>query len=230
MKSVSILALSAMGILVACSGGATTEQDRGVEGAGDPAAAAPDKNPDGKPYPTTNIGTRARSGKTPGNTIANYKFMGYPDGDVTKGFVPLSLASYFDPAGTKFRMIHIQASGSWCVHCQKETETVTPLRQQLLDRKVVWIISLAEGSVPGTPSTVTDLKKWVAEFKAPYTHFLDPGNRNLGPFYDAAALPWNATIDARTMEIVDAHVGGAETESDLLGEVDDLLGKLDALK
>ena len=142
----------------------------------------------------------------------------------------MSMASFFDPKATRIKMIHIQASGTWCIHCQKETETVAPLRQKLLDRKVVWIISLAEGKTPGTAATASDLDKWINAFKAPYTHFLDPGNRNLGPFYDSAALPWNATLDARTMEIIDAHVGGAETEKDLLGEVDELLAKIDSIK
>ncbi len=208
-------------------GGTPGPQDPGVQGNGDTsAAAAPDKNPDGVPYPTNNIGTNARQGNTPGNTMVNYKFLGYPDGDVTKGLQAMSMASFFDPKATRFRMIHIQASGTWCIHCQKETQTVAPLRQKLADRKVAWIISLAEGKTPGAPSTAADLDKWVAQFKAPYTHFLDPGNRNLGPFYDSAALPWNATLDARTMEIVDSHVGGAENEADLLGEVDGLLAQL----
>ena len=228
------LALMLAASAVACSSstsptpaGTGGKQDPGVQGTGDTsAAAAPDTNPDGVPYPTANIGTNARQGNRPGNTMVNYKFLGYPDGDITKGLQALSMASFFDPKATKFKMIHIQASGTWCIHCQKETSTVAPLRQKLLDRKVVWIISLAEGKVPGTPSTSSDLDKWINAFQAPYTHFLDPGNRNLGPFYDAAALPWNASIDARTMEIVDSHVGGAESETALLGEVDDILAQL----
>jgi hypothetical protein len=36
---------------------------------------------------------------------------------------------------------------------------------------------------------------------------LDPGNQNLGVFFDAAAIPFNANIDARTMEILSTDVG-----------------------
>ena len=62
--------------------------------------------------------------------------------------------------------------------------------------------------------------------QAPYTHFLDPGNHNFGPFYDAAALPWNATLDARTMEIIDSEVGGLEDAKTLLANVDQFLAEL----
>ena len=36
---------------------------------------------------------------------------------------------------------------------------------------------------------------------------LDPGVKNLGVFFDAAAIPWNADLDARTMEILQDGVG-----------------------
>jgi hypothetical protein len=57
---------------------------------------------------------------------------------------------------------------------------------------------------------------------------LDPGNKNLGVFYDAAALPWNANINAKTMEILQAGTGAHTTESSIMGELDEWLGKIDA--
>lgn len=231
IASLSLLALASIVAVAACSssnstagtdGTATpTNQDKGLGGGGDTAAAtAPDTNPAGVPYPTANIGTNPRAGTTKGNTLANYKFLGYPDGDMTKGLQPISMATLFDPTGSTVKLIHIQASGSWCVYCQAETKTITPMRQKLADRKVAWIISLAEGATPGTPSTTADLNKWVAQFKAPYTQLLDPANKNFGPFYDAAALPWNANIDAKTMEILSSGVGATTTEQAILDDVD----------
>ena len=38
---------------------------------------------------------------------------------------------------------------------------------------------------------------------------LDPGLKNLGGFFDAAAIPWNSDIDVRTMEILDSNEGWA---------------------
>jgi hypothetical protein len=236
IASLSFLALAA---LAACSStnstgttgtgtGAPGTPDQGLGGDGDTSAAgAPDKNPDGVAYPTANIGTNPRVGATRGNTLANYKFLGYPDGDMTKGLQPISMATLFDPSGAKVKLIHVQASGSWCVYCQEETKTITPMRQKLADRKVAWIISLAEGPTPGSPSTTQDLNKWVSQFKAPYTHLLDPANKNFGPFYDAAALPWNANINAETMEILSSGVGATTAEQAILDDVDSWLAKID---
>lgn len=112
----SLLALAACSSSTPTTGtttGSGTAPDKGLAGEGDTAAAtAPDKNPDGVPYPTDNIGTNPRSGTRPGNKLVNYKFLGYPDGDVTKGLQPISMAQLFDPSGTRVKLIHIQASGS----------------------------------------------------------------------------------------------------------------------
>lgn len=230
MKIAALFAPLALAVVASAGAGCSSstpatsgeEQDRGIEGPG-AAAAAPDKNPDGVDYPTQNLGTAARSGDRPGNVIANYKFMAYKDGNVANGLEPVSMAAYFDPSGARYKLIHIAASGAWCKPCRDEAQIVAPLRAKLEERKVVWLISLAEGPTPGTASTQKDLDLWISQLKAPYTHFLDSGNYNLGPFYDAAALPWNTDIDARTMEILTSRVGVNPTESAILGEIDKAL-------
>ncbi len=221
--AVGLIALVAA---AACTSSTEPAQDPGLTGTGTGASqaeSAPDKNPDGVEYPTANIGTQPRIGKTKGNTIANFKFMGYPDGNVDGGLQPISLANFFDPQGTKYRLIHIQASGSWCTYCRQETEVVTPMVNDIKAKKVVWIISLAEGVTPGSPSTKTDLDRWVKAFNSPFTHLWDAGNAKLGIFYDAAALPWNTNIDARTMEILTATVGATTGKDAILKEIDDAL-------
>jgi hypothetical protein len=201
-----------------------SQQDPGLTGTGTTAAAAaPDTNPDGVPYPKGSIGTRARRGSTPGDRIQNFKFLGYPNADQSKGLQPISLAEYFDPSGSRYRLVHIQAAGVWCTACQAETEVIVPLKSQLDGRKTVWLVSLAEGPTPGTPSVRDDLDRWIAEYKSPYTHWLDPNNANLGPFYDRTALPWNANINAKTMEILTSATGAAITADEALKEIDDAL-------
>ena len=84
-------------LLAACSSTSTSatngEQDKGLDGAGDTAAAgAPDTNPEGIPYPSDNIGTNPRLGDRAGNKMRNYKFLGYPDGDMSQGLQPISMA------------------------------------------------------------------------------------------------------------------------------------------
>jgi len=213
-----MLAVTAVALMMSCS----SAQDPGLTGSG-AAAAAPDTNPEGVPYPTDNIGTLARRPGRPGNRIQNFKFLGYPNANVAGGLQPVSLAQFFDPEGKRFKIIHIQASGVWCSACQAETKTVVPLKAELDQRKTVWLVSLAEGPTPGTASKQRDLDGWIAEFKSPFTHWLDPNNANLGPFYDAAALPWNANIDARTMEILTAGTGGVVTAKGILDEIDSAL-------
>jgi hypothetical protein len=229
MKIGRILGVS-FAFLMACSSSSTApEQDPGLAAEGEGAAAsAPDTNPEGVAYPADNIGTNARSGNRAGNRISNYKFLGYPDGDASGGLKPISLANYFDPTGKRYKLIHLQASGSWCPHCVKELEAANPIKGDLESRKVVWIVSLAEGPTPGTPSTKGDLDKWMESYKSPFTHVLDSGNKNLGPFYDAAALPWNASISAKTMEILSSGTGAIETSAGILADIDEKLEMLDS--
>lgn len=218
-------------LLIACSSESTApdDQDTGLDGTGTTqAGTAPDKNPYGVDYPTQNVGTVPRSPSKPGNRIANYKFLGYPDANPANGLQPMSLAQFYDPEGKQYKLIHIQASGVWCVYCRKETEVVVPMKPKLDQRKVVWLVSLAEGPSQGTPSKPGDLDKWIAEFKSPYPHVLDPANKNLGVFYDAAALPWNANINAKTMEILQAGTGAHTTEQSITAELDDWLAKIDS--
>lgn len=228
MKLFPVLAVSllAVGGLVACASKSEPEQeqDKGLEGDGVGSAdSAPDTNPAGVPYPTENIGTIERKGDKPGNRIKNFKFLGYPDGNVAGGLQPISLAQYFDPTGEKYQIIHIQAAGVWCSACQGETRAVVPLKEQLEAKKAVWLVSLAEGPTAGVPSKQKDLDGWIKRFESPYTHWLDPGNANLGPFYDRTALPWNADIDARTMEILTSGTGGAPSGEYVLQEIDKAL-------
>lgn len=213
------------------SSSGNTEQDKGLVGDGVPTpGAAPDTNPAGVPYPTDNIGTLERKGTKSGNRIENFKFVGYKDGNPANGLTPISLAQYFDPTGETYRIIHIQASGVWCSACQAETEVVVPLKAELVAKKAVWLVSLAEGPTPGTPSQTKDLDGWIKKFSSPYTHWLDPGNANLGPFYDRTALPWNANIDARTMEILTAGTGAQTTKAGILGEIDKAIELADSSK
>jgi hypothetical protein len=226
MKIAPVLVASLVLGLAACTSStpSTSEgpQDEGLVGEGQ-AGDAPDTNPDGVPYPTDNIGTIARKQDVAGNRISNYKFLGYPNADIGGGLQPISLAQYFDPTGEKYKIIHIQASGVWCTFCQQETRAAVPLKADFEAKKAVWLVSLAEGSVRGTASKPADLDQWINTFKSPFTHWLDPGNANLGPFYDASALPWNANIDATTMEILTAGTGAVTTKEGLIAEIDEAL-------
>jgi hypothetical protein len=228
MKIAPVLAASLLFGLVACSASNTpdspgSDDPGGIEGPGQGVeGTGSELNPDGVPYPTDNIGTIERKGSKPGNRIANYKFLGYKDADKSQGLQEISLADYFDPTGSRYKIIHIQAAGVWCSACQAETRAVVPLKEEIAQKGAVWLVSIAEGG-RGVPSTQKDMDGWIADFKSPYTHWLDPGNKNLGPFYDATALPWNANIDATTMEILTSGTGAVVDAAGIHHEIDEAL-------
>lgn len=204
---------AALALVVSCGSSSSTsgaQQDRGVEpggGQGGSTVEGTDANPYGKPYPKTNIGYQARSGSRAGNIMRNYKFLGYPGGDSSKGLQPISLADYFDPEMRQYKIIHFTAGALWCPPCNQEAQATVPIIPELTQKKVGYIQAIIEGNVRGTPSVAKDLDIWKERHSINYTIFLDPGQQNLGQFFDAAAIPWNANLDARTMEILSSAVG-----------------------
>lgn len=187
--------------------------DKGVDpGTGQEPGTGTEKNPYGVAYPTQNIGYQARKDATPGNLIKNYKFLGHR-GDTAK-LETVSLADFFDPEVRQFKIIRLVASARWCNPCVQETTAIIPLLPQLKDKKVLIVQALTDGITQGKGATPADLLAWINNkaFPAPIPTeqvpvLLDPDVKNLGQFFDAAAIPWNAVVDARSMEILEAGVG-----------------------
>lgn len=197
------------------------------------SCAATEQNPYQACYPTDDIGTQARTGPSgiAGNRIANFAFTGYPWTDVTKQVTTGStstvrLADYFDPKGqiqingiTGIKIIHITVAAVWCGPCNEETDyiagnqTNTPaapnpgFAAELAPSGVVFLQALSDGPLVGHGATLTNLNDWINYHTSDFTSMLDPGVANLGVFFDAAAVPFNANIDARSMEILSTEVG-----------------------
>ncbi len=193
---------------------------------GDSAASTPPAEPDTTrtppawplPYPTQHIGVRARGegadgtpNATPGDVIANFKFLGYPNGDRSKGLQTVALADYFDPAGTTYKVIHLIAAATWCGPCNDETDALVSAlddpSSDLRTRGVVYLQALVEGPSPNYGATEADLDAWVTAHHTPFTSVLDPEAQALGAFFDASSVPFNADVDARSMEILQAGTG-----------------------
>lgn len=228
LRSLSVF--TALTLALGCGDGGTSTPG-GIEREDDGGVATNATNPYGAEYPSANVGRVARKGSAAGNTIENFRFQGYPDG-VVGDLKPMQMADFYDPElRSNIRLIHIQASGSWCPVCRQETQAVKAKLAEWREKGVVWILSMAEGSVGGRPSDKDDLDKWIKQYDLDHPAWLDSGNAQLGVFYNAAAMPWNATIDATTMEIVDSHVGfsgieGLERDFDKwLGEIKERTGK-----
>jgi hypothetical protein len=172
--------------------------------------AGHDTNPDGIPYPapTNGYGRTPRSGSTPGSVIQNFKFLGYLNGDKSQGLTTISLADYYDPCQThNIKLLHLSVAAVWCTPCNQETDAIVAAKSMLDSQGIVVLQALDDGPIQGKPAKVSDLDYWVQNHKSNFTEMLDPGLANLGGFFDAAAIPWNADIDPRTMEILDSSEG-----------------------
>jgi hypothetical protein len=180
-----------------CTGG-----DDGGTGSGD-------VNPDGVPYPEPpgGYGHMARAGNTPGQVIQGFSFLGYPNAVVAKTLSTIKLSDYYDPCNKRYKLLHITMAAVWCGPCNQETDQIVSLKSTLDADQVVVIQALDDGATFGVAATQSDLNGWIGTHKSNFTEMLDPGHINLGAFFDAAAIPWNANIDPRTMEVMDSGEG-----------------------
>ena len=208
IHSVAAIALAAVAPLCACSSGNTANAGAGSgSGGGDAAITGHDTNPDGVPYPAGPYGHDQPTGGKPGSVIENFKFLGYPGGDASKGLQTISLADYYDPCNKRLKLLHLGVAGVWCAPCNQETDAIVAAKSQLETDKIVVLQALDDGKSEGVPATQSDLDFWVMRHMSNFTEMLDPGLQNLSGFFNPASIPWNADIDPRTMEIVSDGVG-----------------------
>jgi hypothetical protein len=209
----------ALATLAACSSSSPAPADTGGDAAacnpcgddegGTTTTAGHDSNPEGVPYPAPagGYGHNPRSGSTPGDVLANFKFLGYLNGDSTQPLTTISMADYYDPCNKRYKMIHLSVAAVWCVPCNEETTAVVAAKSTLDGEQVVVLQALDDGPTEGTGATLSDLKYWITNHNSNFTEMLDPGLKNLGGFFNAAAIPWNADFDPRTMEMLDSSEG-----------------------
>jgi hypothetical protein len=218
MSTDTVRASVALGVAFALASAAgCSSSDVTVPGGDAGSTSSPDAgkevNPDGVPYPkpAAGYGHTARSGNTAGSVIADFSFQGRLAGS-TK-LTTISLADYYDPCNKHEKILHLSVAAAWCQPCFEETMAVVAdlaSKDSVLDKdKIVFVQAIDDGSTEGVPATVNDLDNWIMQNHSNFTEMLDPGLQNLGGFFDAAAIPWNADIDVRTMEILDSSEGWA---------------------
>ena len=169
---------------------------------------------------------------TAGSTMRNYKWQGFKAGALDRTTVTAdllqtrSLADFYDPEGKSgAKVLHLVASSRWCSVCAEETKNyLTKNAASDKAKGLVVIQTMIDGLRQGVPATSKDIDSWSASngiFVADtdgsgtalktgsllFALALDPDNKNLGPFFDGAGVPWNGYVDARTMEIIDYAVG-----------------------
>jgi hypothetical protein len=189
-----------------------------------------DLNPYGARYPTSDIGTTERRGARPGKRIKNFGFQGYLNGKKNE-LTNVYLASFYDPkqelSPTPIKLLHIQVVAAWVPTAKQESADFQGMAEALRARGVAWLTVVAEGARPGAVATVADLDSWVNSFPRGEGIVLDPA-ANLSVSFDAAALPLNLWIDARSMEILSSAVGYGGASS-LQSEVDAWLTTIEGI-
>jgi AhpC/TSA family len=210
---VALCATVGLAATLACGGGkGSTPPPAGAMTGGDSSAgqgAGGSTNPDGYPYPSPpgGFGKIARMPPNPGAIIENFTFQGYPNGDPSQGLQQIHMSDYYDPCGKRYKLIHLSVAAVWCTPCNQETDEIVLAKSQFDAQGVVMLQALDDGPSLNIPATRGDLDRWVASHHVNFTEMLDPGLDNLHGFFLAAAVPWNADIDPRTMELLDQSTG-----------------------
>jgi hypothetical protein len=205
------------------SAGDAATKDGG--GKSDGTASGSEVNPYGVPYPTGNLGTNARAGSKPGNVIRNHKFQGYvfENGTLdTSALREIKLADYYDPQGQLgYKVLHIFGAAIWATPSETEMHDIVAATSAVAAKGGVFLAILGEGLQPGVKSQEIDLKNWASIDKPKFSIALDPAWKELGNYFDAAAVPLNMNIDARSMEILSSGVGmPPDIEADVTTWVD----------
>jgi hypothetical protein len=169
-------------------------------------------NPYGVPYPTDNLGFTARSGTRRGQRLPNSTFPGYRPNTTSLGTV--SHAALYDPDGKTHDVVFIVCVGAWETYGKVTLDSI-----KASTKRIATFAVIGEGTSPGTPATLSDLSK--LRTTNPWaTTGLDSAFKVFGSAFDAAALPFVMVIDARTMEVSTAGVGGITTQSQVDDAVD----------
>jgi len=172
-----------------------------------------------------------------GARISNFAFTGYewntdasgtPINTMTATVKTIHLGDFYDPmgkgnpaviGGAPIKIIHLTVAALWCGPCNDETDFIAGANytgtntsnaswaKELASMGVVFVQAIDDGQTPGTGATLTDLNTWIGRHQNDFTTMVDPGNAGLGVFFDAAAIPFNMNIDARSMEILSSDVG-----------------------
>lgn len=164
-------------------------------------------NPDGVPYPAGPFGAQPRQGATPGDILPNFVFRGYRNGDTSGDPVTLSLADLYDPTGQRQLVVHLMAAAMWCPVCHDQTKAMVQAHSTLRGEGAAILQAVIMGPDRNVSPDRCDLVDWIEEQSAPFTVVLDVDARRLATVAPLTAVPFNALIDARTMEVLLAGEG-----------------------
>lgn len=179
-----------------------------------------------------------------GSTIANYKFVGFPDPAADKKTAyEIALSEFYNPTGDgvygensplgagnpKPKAILISVASVWCGPCQYENESVLPGEYtHYKPLGVEFLLNLADGPEPGIPAKLNHLKSWTTNYDTKWPAVVDPSYK-LSALFTQDAFPANFIVDTKTMKILSAIAGvpidnNGNPLQEFYGPLDDLVG------
>lgn len=173
----------------------------------DPSMRGRDVNAEGLAYPTDHLGGKPRAGSQRGDRIPNFTFQGYRDSNRAGELQTISLADYYDPDQKRAKVLHMMEAATWCTICDGQTREMIATKDSLAAKGVIVLQALMNGARPGVGPTLLELDQWVDRYPTWFTVVVDERSKRVGSVADVGAVPWNALVDLRTMEIIFAGVG-----------------------
>jgi hypothetical protein len=152
-------------------------------------------------------------GRGLGAVIENLSFLGWRD-PVRSGYDPaalelVSFADFYDPSGTRTKLIVLNASAVWCSVCRAEMQDMRARdTYNTYKAKGVEIVGTLFEDADGAPAQPADLQLWGSStaHTIAFPLLLDPGFK-ASVYFTSDATPINMIIDATTMKIVFTMMG-----------------------
>jgi hypothetical protein len=157
-------------------------------------------------YPSTDIGGRPRSSTQAGQRFPNLTLVGISSAATINTPVTVSMADYYDPAGSRYDLLHIMAIFMWCPHCNNETTVLSKIAGWQSDHRVAALQIAMEG-YGSASATWAELQKWVGDHNLNVPVVLDGQGAQLGQYFKVNSVPINIVVNPRTMEVLSVDVG-----------------------
>jgi hypothetical protein len=226
---VSVVASVALIALASCNEDSGADIGRGDhEPAPFPAATSTSGAPT---YPPGPYGVSA------GSIIESFSFQGFADAKASSAALqPISLGDFYNPhvnestyapaspaeddrlyppgspygAGkAKPRALLMDFASVWCGPCNQEAKSVLPgMYAKFSPCGGEFLFQLAQGTMPNTEATETNLRAWTTAYKVDYPATIDPAQQ-LTSLY-GQSFPDSAIIDTSTMTIIELINGVPE--------------------
>lgn len=164
-------------------------------------------SPYGTAYPTGDFGFRARQGTVAGQLVPNLAFHGYPGSGAAAGLQTVSIADFYDPEARNHRVLLLSVVVMWCSHCVAETEELAAAAAVLRSEGAEILQVAIEGPDTGVAPDRCDLEAWKEQNATTFTVAVDGLARRLSAYTAITTIPYNALVDARTMEVLDVTEG-----------------------